>query len=56
MCALLILEEAALLVSLPSEFQNQGFFDFGNFGKPTTGGYKQIKEPSNIDIFFTFLK
>ncbi len=54
MCALLILKEAALLVSLPSEFQNQGLFDFGNFGKPTTGGYKQIKEPSNIVVFFTF--
>jgi len=54
MCALPILKEAALSVSLPSEFQNQGFFEFGNFGKPTTGGYEQIKEPSNIVVFFTF--
>jgi hypothetical protein len=49
-----ILKEAALLVALPSEFQNQAFFDFGDFGKPTTGGYKQIKEPFNIVVFFTF--
>jgi hypothetical protein len=54
MCALLILKEAALSVSLPSEFQNQGFFDFGNFGKPTIG--KQIKEPSNMLYFSPSLK